>query len=244
MTIKPVEFSMDGNVYFYDDKRHPNNFEFGNYFPMGVEIDGHAYATAEHAYQARKFLWSKGLTGENAEIAQRVFNKILRADTADDARTIAENHKKFADKNWMEKCDGSSEEKNILEMRKIVKDKFTRHEGLRDKLLATKDADLIEDSPYDSFWGIKQVDGKPGKNWLGKILKEVRDELKKDPSKPADKTTTPPPPPAPKPKPAPTPVPTVEKPGFFAKLMSGASWLASGFWHVITTPYRWMFGAN
>jgi len=47
-------------------------------------------------------------------------------------------------------------------------------EELREKLLATGDAIIHEDSPSDMFWG------KKGEDMLGKLLMQVREELRKD----------------------------------------------------------------
>jgi N-glycosidase YbiA len=45
---------------------------------------------------------------------------------------------------------------------------------LRARLLNTGDAILHEDSPTDMFWG------KKGEDWLGRLLMEVREEIKND----------------------------------------------------------------
>ena len=60
-------------------------------------------------------------------------------------------------------------------MRTAVRAKFTQHDELRDLLLSTKDAKLVERTSNDSFWG----DGGDGRglNWLGRILMQVRAEL-------------------------------------------------------------------
>lgn len=61
-------------------------------------------------------------------------------------------------------------------MLEIVRDKFTRNSNLRDMLLATGDEPLEEGNTWgDKTWGT--VNGQ-GKNWLGKILMQVRNELK------------------------------------------------------------------
>lgn len=60
----------------------------------------------------------------------------------------------------------------------IVFDKFTRNPELREALLATEDAELIEGNDWgDTYWGV--CEGK-GKNRLGRILMRVRDELRDD----------------------------------------------------------------
>lgn len=55
----------------------------------------------------------------------------------------------------------------------ILLNKFNRNRDLLEKLLATGDAKLIEDSPYDYYWGIGK-DGS-GRNVLGQLLGKVRE---------------------------------------------------------------------
>lgn len=61
-------------------------------------------------------------------------------------------------------------------MRKAVMAKFTCSAFLREELLATGDAVLIEDSKKDFFWGIGSDNS--GKNMLGNILMEIRNHLR------------------------------------------------------------------
>jgi len=60
-------------------------------------------------------------------------------------------------------------------MRTALQAKFTQNRNLRKFLLATDDASIIEDSASDFFWGIGR-DGS-GKNWLGVLLMECREQL-------------------------------------------------------------------
>ena len=53
----------------------------------------------------------------------------------------------------------------------------SKRTNLRKMLLDTGDAILHEDNPEDPFWGIG--DGS-GESWLGKLLMQVRDEIRKD----------------------------------------------------------------
>lgn len=61
-------------------------------------------------------------------------------------------------------------------MYQVCKAKFTQNPGLRNKLLATGDAELVEGNTWgDQVWGVcKGV----GENNLGKILMRVRSELR------------------------------------------------------------------
>ncbi len=60
-------------------------------------------------------------------------------------------------------------------MREAVRAKFAQHADLREILLATGDAVIVEHTENDAYWG-NGGDGS-GKNMLGKILMEVRGEL-------------------------------------------------------------------
>ena len=64
--------------------------------------------------------------------------------------------------------------------------KFTQDQQLLDTLLATKGTTLVEASPFDKIWGIGLAESDPrakdptqwrGKNLLGIVLTELRDEL-------------------------------------------------------------------
>ena len=60
-----------------------------------------------------------------------------------------------------------------------MQDKFTRNRDLKEKLLATGDAELIEGNTWhDTYWGY-DITKKRGKNKLGKILMVVREDLRK-----------------------------------------------------------------
>jgi ribA/ribD-fused uncharacterized protein len=63
-------------------------------------------------------------------------------------------------------------------MEQLVRLKFTTHSSLRDQLLATGDAELLEGNTWkDTFWGVCRGQGR---NELDKILMKVRSELAKE----------------------------------------------------------------
>lgn len=64
------------------------------------------------------------------------------------------------------------EEIKVDIMLKGLRAKFSQNHELKEKLLATGDVIIHEDSPNDMFWG------KKGKDMLGKLLMQVRDELR------------------------------------------------------------------
>ena len=60
-------------------------------------------------------------------------------------------------------------------MREVLRAKFGQNPELREKLIATGDAELIEGNKHrDVFWGV--CNGK-GNNQLGKLLMQVRKEI-------------------------------------------------------------------
>lgn len=67
--------------------------------------------------------------------------------------------------------------------------KFTQNKHLKEQLLDTGDAILVEASPYDDVWGIKMFVDHPdildpskwkGKNWLGIACTKARESIRKD----------------------------------------------------------------
>lgn len=120
-----------------------------------VMYEGDIYNSVESAYQASKLL----------DRAERT--KFIKTKRADYARYMGKAIKNV-------RTDWSDVKINI--MYTIVKDKFTRNKVLKDKLLATKNIPLIEGNTWgDTFWGT--VDNV-GENHLGKILMQIREELR------------------------------------------------------------------
>ena len=65
-------------------------------------------------------------------------------------------------------------------MEEAVYAKFTQHPDLRRVLLGTEKAVLVEHTANDRYWG-DGGDGS-GENRLGKILMEIRERLRTEPS--------------------------------------------------------------
>lgn len=72
------------------------------------------------------------------------------------------------------RCDWEGVKNQI--MLEVVRAKFTQHEDLKEILLGTGDAKLVEHTENDNYWG-DGGDGS-GKNRLGQILMQVRGELR------------------------------------------------------------------
>jgi ribA/ribD-fused uncharacterized protein len=62
-------------------------------------------------------------------------------------------------------------------MLRVNRAKYTQYPDLAAKLLATGTQELVEDTPWDSYWGHGR-DGC-GQNTMGRVLSVIRDELRK-----------------------------------------------------------------
>lgn len=131
-----------------------------NFWQCVVLLDGVAYRSVEHAYQASKTLDEEWRT---------FVRKAGKPGTAKKrGRTSSLIRRGLLRRNW--------DRKKRKIMHQLVLDKFTRHEGLRNKLLDTGSALLVEANYWgDSYWGV--CDGE-GSNHLGKILMRVRHEVR------------------------------------------------------------------
>lgn len=59
-------------------------------------------------------------------------------------------------------------------MEDILRAKHRQHEYVQRTLMKSVGMEIVEDSPFDSFWG-RGHDGK-GENRLGKLWMKIRDE--------------------------------------------------------------------
>ena len=130
--------------------------EFSNFARFPIELKGKVWPTSEHYFQAQKF------AGTEHEEAIRLQRSPMIA-----AR-MGRSRKRPLRADWEQVKDGI--------MRDAVWAKFSQHEALRELLLSTGDAQIVEHTKKDRYWG----DGGDGSglNKLGKILMDVREALK------------------------------------------------------------------
>ncbi|MGE3807089.1 MAG: NADAR family protein [Gemmataceae bacterium] len=144
---------MPQTVHFYrvsDEGGYLSNFAA---YP--IVIGGKTWPTSEHYFQAQKF------AGTEHEEAVR----LSRSPTI--AARMGRDRNKPLRRDWEQVKEDI--------MRVALRAKFTQHPGLREKLLATGVATLVEHTENDRYWG-DGGDGK-GKNRLGVLLMELRAEL-------------------------------------------------------------------
>ncbi len=126
---------------------------FSNFSLHGFELEGHWWLTSEHYYQAHK------------HIDTPQFEQVRQAPDPTEAKL----------RGRALPCRSDWEAVKDEVMHRAVLHKFLAHGAIRDRLLATGDEVLIEDSPVDYYWGCG-ADGS-GRNRLGEILMEIRARL-------------------------------------------------------------------
>jgi len=130
-------------------------YEFlSNFHRCAITFDGVEYPSLEHAFQAAK-------TENKAERED-----VRQAPGPGAAKRRGQKVTLRAD--W--------ETIKIGVMKDLVRQKFTRHAGLKAELLKTENAELVEGNVWkDTFWG---VCGGVGLNHLGRLLMEIREEIR------------------------------------------------------------------
>lgn len=132
--------------------------EFSNFAPYPFTLEGKRWPTSEHYFQAQKF----------EDEAYR--EKIRKTTSPMIAAKLGRSRKVKIRRDW--------ESAKIDVMRRAVQAKFAAHEELRTLLLSTGEEKIVEDAERDDFWGCGA--NGTGKNWLGRILMEVRAELRNE----------------------------------------------------------------
>lgn len=146
-------------VCFYRASDRPYGV-LSNLYRREITFESVAYPTAEHAYQAGKAR------------KEAVRDWLLAAPSPSLLAMAA--HGLY----YWDVAPGWSTKK-FVRMRAVLLAKFSQHRDLRDILIGTGEARLVESATVDTavnrLWG--QVNGI-GQNMLGKLLMEVRAELR------------------------------------------------------------------
>jgi N-glycosidase YbiA len=142
-------------IYFYSTKEEPYGC-FSNFSAHGFELDGVWWPTSEHYFQAQKFPGTP-----HAEEIRLVPSPMVAARMG-------------RNRAWPLRPDWNDVKDDI--MRRAVRRKFETHEDIRRILLSTGNEELIEQTTDDYYWGCGT--NGTGANMLGKILMEVRAEMR------------------------------------------------------------------
>lgn len=141
-------------IYFYTTQDEYGCFS--NFSRHGFQLDNKYWKTSEHYFQAQKFAGTK------------YEDKVRESRSPKEAAQLGRRRDFPLRKDWESVKDDV--------MRRAVLAKFQKHEDIRQILLDTGDKELVENAPGDYYWGCGK-DGS-GKNMLGIILMEVRDQLR------------------------------------------------------------------
>ncbi|MCI4652594.1 NADAR family protein [Sphingomonas aquatilis] len=146
-------------IRFYRASEKPYG-AFSNLYRREIEFEGESFVTSEHAYQAGK--------ARKAEVKDW-----LMAAPSPSLLAMAAHGLYYWD------ISPGWSQKKFDRMRGVLYAKFTQHQDLRDLLLSTGTARLIETATVDNevnrLWG--EVNGQ-GKNMLGELLMELRARLR------------------------------------------------------------------
>lgn len=145
-------------IKFYRSNEKPYGV-FSNLYPSPVQFEGRLYPTAEHAYQAGK--------ARKPEVRDWILSAPSPALAAMAAHGL---YTWDVTPNWAEiKFD---------RMRRVLRAKFEQHPELRETLIGTQRARLVEagtvNNAVNRLWG--EVNGV-GQNMLGIMLMELRAEF-------------------------------------------------------------------
>jgi len=130
--------------------------EFSNFSPDPFELKGKSWPTSEHYFQAQKFAGT-----EHEEPVRLAKSPMVAA-------RMGRSRERPLRSDWETVKDDI--------MRDALRAKFAQHPALTSLFLKTGDAELVEHTTNDRYWA-NGGDGT-GKNRLGKLLMELRAELR------------------------------------------------------------------
>lgn len=175
--LSSIEQGTRFEYLFFWGHSNPKNepvgkFLFSQWYPLGFNVDGSHYPTAEHWMMAEK----ARLFGDLDTLEH-----ILEAKTPSEAKNLGRIVRGFDSVIWEQKCFEIVVQGNLQ--------KFKKHSEAHSYLDMTGSKVIVEASPVDAFWGIGHSQESPeakdpkrwrGKNLLGFALMEVRDRLRSD----------------------------------------------------------------
>ena len=145
---------------------------FSQWWEQAFVAEGETFATAEHFMMVRK----ARLFGDEEAARQ-----ILRAAGPQEAKSLGRGVRGFSEETWL------AHREEIVFAGNLAK--FGQDAAMRECLLETGDAVLVEASPRDTIWGIGLGKDNPsavnsakwrGLNLLGFALVKVRERLRSE----------------------------------------------------------------
>ena len=130
--------------------------EFSNFSPHPIKLKGQIWPTSEHYFQAQKFAGTR-----HEEAIQQAKSPMIAARLG-------------RSREYPLRADWESV-KDVI-MREALEAKFNQHPVLRSLLVGTGNAELIEHTTNDNYWG-NGGDGS-GRNRLGELLMDLRTQFR------------------------------------------------------------------
>ena len=156
-------------VYFWKENEKPYGVFCQWYMKQFTDDDKYCYCCTEQYMMAHKALLFEGVSSPMCE-------KIMNCTSADLIKKLGRQIKNFDQKVWDAKKYDIVLRANRYKFRDPI---------LKKILLDTKNEEIAEASPYDKVWGIGYNTTNAdinrqhwGENLLGKVLMQVRSELK------------------------------------------------------------------
>jgi hypothetical protein len=144
---------MNSVIYFYSS--HDDYGEFSNFALYPIKLKKKIWPTSEHYFQAMKF---------KDKVRQE---QIRKANTPNLAAQMGRDRRYKLRPDW-ESC------KETI-MQEVLLAKFQQYAELKELLLSTGHAKIVEHTENDAYWG-DGGDGS-GRNRLGILLMAVRQQL-------------------------------------------------------------------
>ena len=149
-------------------------YEFSNFCPLKKPLAyrGKTFATSEHLYQWMKYPPDSDYAEQIRTINTAYKSKLLAGKTF-----LSRYPWQIALHSTIRSADVEqrSDWDRVSAMRIVLRVKYEQDKKFRKLLLGTGEAILCENSPHDYFWGIGRKG--TGKNMLGKLLMELREEM-------------------------------------------------------------------
>lgn len=151
----PVVQKTDTTPVKFYSRKSPYG-EFSNFALFPIKVDNKIWGTSEHYYQAHKYDQSK-------------FQEYVRQATTPEEAAVRGRNKEIPKRNnWKQVKDQI--------MYKALVAKYTQHKPLKELLLSTGEAPIIEHTKRDKYWG--DAGNGTGQNKLGKMLVDIRSKIR------------------------------------------------------------------
>ena len=146
----------DKQVFFYEQEF----YVLSNFSAFRLRWKNLDFDTSEAAYHWEKF-------SDNTYYHEKIRKELLSCRSAHETYYVARVYMHYKRQDW--------NDVKIPIMKSILEAKVDQHPYVKEKLIQTKNRELIEDSWRDDFWGWGP--NKNGRNELGKLWMKIRSEI-------------------------------------------------------------------